>query len=42
LVEFWERTKAPAALPLVRGRGDGQPLWGGRPKPLLPYPGQVL
>jgi hypothetical protein len=32
---------APAALPLVRGRTD-EPLWGGRPEPLLPDPGQVL
>jgi hypothetical protein len=29
-------------LLLVRGRGDRRPLWGGRPEPLLPDPGQVL
>lgn len=32
---------APAELPLVRGRTD-EPLWGGRPEPFLPDPGQVL
>ena len=31
----------PCPLPRVRGRTD-EPLWGGRPEPLLPDPGQVL